>query len=64
MDGHATVELAMTLDPPTDLPDDLGEALADADVEAGRVVSHTIVREWLKTVGTADQKPTPFSWRK
>jgi len=48
---------------PDDLPDDLAEALADADVEAGRVVPHILVREWLKTLGTPDQKPTPFSWR-
>lgn len=40
------------------------EAAADADVEAGRVVPHERVREWLKTVGTPNQKPTPYSWRK
>ncbi len=55
MDRHATVELTMPLDPPDELPEDLGEALADADVEAGRVVSHAIVREWLKTLGTPEQ---------
>jgi hypothetical protein len=63
MDRHATVELMMPPAHPDDLPDDVAEALADADVEAGRVVPHALVREWLKTLGTPDQQPTPFSWR-
>jgi hypothetical protein len=63
MDRHVTVELNMPPALPDDLPDDLAEALADADVEADRVVPHALVREWLKTVGTYDQAPTPFSWR-
>lgn len=42
----------------------LAEEAANADVEAGRGVPHERVREWLKTVGTPDQKPTPYSWRK
>jgi predicted transcriptional regulator len=37
---------------------------AEADADAGRVVPHARVREWLKSLGTPDQKPTPFSWRK
>lgn len=37
---------------------------AEADADAGRVVPHSRVREWLKSLGTPDQKPTPFSWRK
>ena len=40
------------------------EAEADADVEAGRVVDHARVREWLKTVGTPEQAPTPFASRR
>jgi hypothetical protein len=63
MDRHATVELSMPPEQPDDLPDDIAEALADADVEAGRVVPHARVREWLKTLGTPDQRPTPISWR-
>lgn len=47
-----------------DEADRLAEAVADADVEAGRVVPHARVREWLKTLGTPDQQPAPFSWRK
>ncbi|MBO9708712.1 MAG: antitoxin [Caulobacter sp.] len=47
-----------------DEADRLAEAAADADVEAGRVVPHARVREWLKTLGTPDQQPAPFSWRK
>lgn len=47
-----------------DEADRLAETAADADLEAGRVVPHERVREWLKTVGTPDQTPTPYSWRK
>ncbi len=37
---------------------------AEADADAGRVVPHARVRAWLKSLGTPDQTPTPFSWRK
>ena len=47
-----------------DEADLLAEAKADADVAAGRVVPHERVREWLKTIGTPGQTPTPYSWRK
>jgi predicted transcriptional regulator len=47
-----------------DEADRRAEAAADAEVEAGRVIPHTRVREWLKALGTPDQQPTPFSWRK
>ncbi|AYV46921.1 antitoxin [Caulobacter flavus] len=47
-------------DPDTDAE---REAAADADVAAGRCVPHERVREWLKTVGTPEQTPTPYSWR-
>jgi predicted transcriptional regulator len=40
------------------------DAAADADLEAGRVVPHERVREWLKSLGTPNQLPTPYSWRK
>jgi len=63
MDRHTTVEPSMPPLLPDDLPDDVAEALADADVEAGRVVPHTLVRAWLKTLGTPEQALTPFSWR-
>lgn len=39
-------------------------AAADADVAAGRVVPHEEVVKWLKTWGTADEMPPPFSWRR
>jgi predicted transcriptional regulator len=42
----------------------LQDDLAEADVKAGRVVPHEKVVEWLKTWGTAERKPAPFSWRK
>jgi len=51
-------------DAPDDEAERLAEVAADADLEAGRVVPHERVRDWLKTLGTPDQAPTPFSWRK
>ena len=39
-------------------------AEAEADVAAGRVVPHERVREWLASIGTPDESPPPFSWRK
>lgn len=39
-------------------------AAAEADVAAGRIVSNSRVMDWLKTWGTANRKPAPFSWRK
>jgi predicted transcriptional regulator len=44
--------------------EDEAELAADADLEAGRVVPHERVREWLKSLGTPNQLPTPYSWRK
>jgi predicted transcriptional regulator len=35
-----------------------------ADIEAGRVVPHEQVAEWLKTWGTPDEKPMPSEWLK
>ncbi|HWU80332.1 MAG TPA: antitoxin [Caulobacter sp.] len=40
------------------------EAEADADIAAGRVVPHERVKDWLKSLGTPEQLPTPYSWRK
>lgn len=40
------------------------EAEAEADVAAGRVVPHERVAEWLRSIGTASEKPVPYSWRK
>ncbi len=40
------------------------DAEADADFKAGRTVPHERVGEWLKSLGTPDQLPTPYSWRK
>ena len=47
-----------------DEADLLAEAEADADVAAGRVVPHERVKDWLKSLGTPNQLPTPYSWRK
>jgi predicted transcriptional regulator len=35
------------------------EARADADVRAGRLISHTAVRRWLKSWGTSNPLPRP-----
>ena len=35
-----------------------------ADIKAGRTVSHAEVAEWLKSWGTADEKPMPPEWLK
>jgi predicted transcriptional regulator len=37
---------------------------AEADVAAGRVVPNAKVMDWLRSWGTPDRKPAPFSWRK
>ncbi len=42
----------------------LADERAEADVAAGRVVPHEKVVEWLKTWGTAERTPAPYSWRK
>ncbi len=39
-------------------------AEAEADIAAGRVVPHERVREWLDSIGTPNEKPVPYSWRK
>ena len=35
------------------------EARAEADVRAGRLVSHEIVRRWLSSWGSANRLPRP-----
>lgn len=52
---------------PESIFDDIDEAAearaiaeAEADVAAGRVVPHEKVREWLKSWGTADERPAPL----
>ncbi len=47
-----------------DAADRQAMAEADADIAAGRVVPHERVVEWLKSLGTPNQLPTPYSWRK
>lgn len=34
----------------------------EADADAGRVIPHEEVAEWLKTWGTPDEKPAPAHW--
>ncbi len=42
----------------------LADERAEADIAAGRVVSNERVVEWLKSWGTPNKLPTPYSWRK
>ena len=36
----------------------------EADADEGRVIPHEDVVAWVKTWGTADEKPAPKSWLK
>jgi hypothetical protein len=42
-----------------DAPDEAAEARADADIAAGRVVSHDRVREWLLKLAAGRYEPPP-----
>lgn len=42
--------------------DELAMQEGEADIAAGRVISHEEVAEWLKTWGTPDEKPAPAHW--
>lgn len=43
---------------------ELARRRALADIEAGRVIPHEQVSEWLKTWGSSDEKPMPPEWLK
>ena len=51
-----------------EIPDSEADAQAlrdgEADADAGRVQPHADVAAWLRTWGTADEKPVPKSWLK
>ena len=36
----------------------------EADADAGRLIPHEEVVEWLKTWGTPDEQPAPAHWFK
>mgnify|MGYP007030205356 CR=1 FL=1 len=38
------------------------DALAEADIVAGRAVDHADVAAWLATWGTKDEVPAPPQW--
>lgn len=62
---HSGVEEeASIFDMEDDEADARREAEAEADIAAGRVVPHERVAEWLRSIGTADVQPVPYSWRK
>jgi predicted transcriptional regulator len=44
--------------------EDAADAEGVADIEAGRVVPHDEVVEWLKTWGGPDETPPPDKWFK
>jgi len=50
--------------PDEDKADALGDAEADADVAAGRVVDHAAVAAWLAKWGTPNEAPAPADWLK
>ncbi len=39
--------------------DEAADARADADLEAGRVISHAAMKAWLLSWGTPDERPAP-----
>jgi predicted transcriptional regulator len=51
-------------DEPDLAADELALREGEADADAGRVVPHAEVAEWLATWGTPDEKPIPKSWLK
>ena len=45
-----------------DLDDEASIAEGEADIAAGRLISHEKVREWLSTWGTPEEGPPPAEW--
>jgi len=45
--------------PPEGMSEDEWDAIADADIAAGRLVPHEKVAAWLKTWGTPQEAPMP-----
>lgn len=57
----ANVETRSIFDtPPDDATEAEADARAEADVAAGRVVSHAKVVEWLRSWGKPDELPCPI----
>jgi hypothetical protein len=54
------------LETPLPLTEDEEAALleAEADADAGRVVPHERVKQWLQSIVDGKPEPPPFSWRK
>jgi len=46
-------------DPSTAESEAAAEARAEADVQAGRLISHSAVRRWLQSWGTSNPLPRP-----
>lgn len=44
--------------------DAVATAEGEADLDAGDLVAHEEVAEWLKGWGTPDEKPAPAKWRR
>ena len=62
MDDAAFSAWLQSLPPPPGLPSTpeeiaASDARAEADIAAGRVYSHELVGEWVKTFGSPDYKP-------
>ncbi len=52
-------KVASIFDEADDAEEAAADARAEADVAAGRVVSHEAVSRWLKSWGTAERRPRP-----
>lgn len=42
--------------------DAIRDAQADADIAAGRLIPHEMVKEWARKLGTPHQMPMPREW--
>jgi len=51
-------------DQPDVAADEQATLEGEADADAGRVVPHEEVAEWLSTWGSPEEKPAPRSWFK
>jgi predicted transcriptional regulator len=48
----------LAYDQPED-SEDAADAEAMADVEAGRIISHAAMRDWISSWGAAEERPIP-----
>lgn len=61
--ARASAKQETVFDAPDDEHEETAWAEGEADIDAGRTVSHAAVARWLKSWGTAKELPAP-RWRK